>query len=490
MRSSPVPSAEGTIPPRVTTDTDPPPAPADPLPAAPPPAAAAAEPAAQAASGAARQLGAAALRGVALTVVSHGGSQVLRLASNLLLTRLLFPEAFGLMALVNGCMTALQMFSDLGLRAGIISDERGDEPGFLNTAWTLGVIRNTCIWLVSCALAWPVSRFYEQPELLWMLPVVGLQALVMGFTSTNYTTLNRKLILGRITVIELSIQVVSLLAMCACAWVYRSVWALVVGNLVSATLWMACSHLALPGTKNRFAWDAAAARRLVRFGRWIFLSTVLTYLAGHSDRMILGASMTAAALGVYNIAAFLGHAVQDGLSSISGRVLFPLYARLAELDPGSLRGRLRRARAQLLVLALPPVCVLVAFGAEVLRLLYDARYQDGAWVLQVLAAGSIAEIVNLTGSPVLLARGDSFRHMLVLVVRSTLLIASLYLGNRWWGVEGQVLAIAANPLLGYPALAWATRAHGVWLPGLDAAAFAGSALLIGLLELVRRALFV
>lgn len=438
---------------------------------------------------AARQLGAAALRGVLFTLVAHGGGQALRLASNLLLTRLLFPEAFGLMALVNGCMTALQMFSDLGLRAGIISDPQGDEPGFLNTAWTLGVLRNTCIWLVSCALAWPLSRFYDQPQLLWMLPVVGLQALIMGFSSTAFTTLNRKLLLGRITVIELGIQVVALAVMCACAWRWRSVWALVIGNLVSAALWMALSHLALPGIKNRFHWDAQVARRLARFGRWIFLSTALTYLAGHSDRMILGASMTAAALGVYNIAAFLAQAVQDGLASISQRVLFPLYARLAELDPGALRGRILRARVRLLLLALPPVCVLATFGGEVLRLLYDERYQGGAWMLQALALGSIAEVVGLTASPVLLARGDSFRHMLVLVVRSALLVTGVWLGNRHWGVDGQVVAIAGSALLGYPALAWATRAHGVWMPALDAAALAGSAALIGLLELVRRALF-
>lgn len=438
---------------------------------------------------AARQLGAAALRGVLFTLVAHGGGQALRLASNLLLTRLLFPEAFGLMALVNGCMTALQMFSDLGLRAGIISDPRGDEPEFLNTAWTLGVLRNTCIWLVSCALAWPLSRFYDQPQLLWMLPVVGLQALIMGFSSTAFTTLNRKLLLGRITLIELSIQVVSLLVMCACAWRWRSVWALVIGNLVSAALWMALSHLALPGIKNRFHWDGQVARRLARFGRWIFLSTALTYLAGHSDRMILGASMTAAALGVYNIAAFLAQAVQDGLASISQRVLFPLYARLAELDPGALRGRILRARVRLLLLALPPVCVLATFGAEILRLLYDERYQGGAWMLQVLALGSIAEVVGLTASPVLLARGDSFRHMLVLVVRSALLVTGVWLGNRQWGVDGQVVAIASSALLGYPALAWATRAHGVWMPALDAAALLGSAALIGVLELVRRALF-
>ena len=88
-----------------------------------------------------------AMRGSAMTIISFGGQNVLRLGSNLILTRLLFPEAFGLMALVQVFMGGLQMFSDLGIQASIIQNSRGDDPDFLNTAWTIQVIRGTCLWL-------------------------------------------------------------------------------------------------------------------------------------------------------------------------------------------------------------------------------------------------------------------------------------------------------------------------------------------------------
>ena len=56
-----------------------------------------------------------ALRGGALTAGSYAFTQALRLASNLILTRLLFPEAFGLMALVSVVLVGLAMFSDVGI---------------------------------------------------------------------------------------------------------------------------------------------------------------------------------------------------------------------------------------------------------------------------------------------------------------------------------------------------------------------------------------
>ena len=73
-------------------------------------------------------------RGLSWTVVGFSASQVLRFAANLALTRLLFPDAFGLMALVQVFVTGLVMFSDVGLGQSVMQNKRGDEDDFLNTA--------------------------------------------------------------------------------------------------------------------------------------------------------------------------------------------------------------------------------------------------------------------------------------------------------------------------------------------------------------------
>ena len=98
-----------------------------------------------------------ALRGTAITLGGTAGQQFMRLLSNLVLTRLLFPEAFGMMALIQTFTAGLQMFSDIGLRPSIIQNKRGEDPDFLNTAWTLQIIRGAGLWLFSCLLAWPLA---------------------------------------------------------------------------------------------------------------------------------------------------------------------------------------------------------------------------------------------------------------------------------------------------------------------------------------------
>ncbi len=143
-----------------------------------------------------------AMRSSALTVAGFGGSQVLRLVSNLVLARLLFPEAFGIMAIVSVIIQGLMQFSDVGVSPAIMQSKRGDDPDFLNTAWTIQMMRGLGLWLAACALAWPVAQIYDSPLLMQLLPVAGLSLLITGFNPTRLDSAKRHLRFGRVTVID------------------------------------------------------------------------------------------------------------------------------------------------------------------------------------------------------------------------------------------------------------------------------------------------
>ena len=114
------------------------------------------------------------------TLFGYGASQAFRLLSNLVLARLLAPEHFGLIAIVTVFMIALAMFSDVGIGPNIIQSERGEDEDFLNTAWTVQIIRGFLLWFACLVLAWPMSIFYKQPDLALLIPVSGLVAIISG----------------------------------------------------------------------------------------------------------------------------------------------------------------------------------------------------------------------------------------------------------------------------------------------------------------------
>ena len=83
----------------------------------------------------------------------HVSSQLLRLASNLIMTRLLVPEMFGIMAVANILILGLALLSDLGLKQNIIQSKRGEDPVFINTAWTVQILRGVMITVIALAVA-------------------------------------------------------------------------------------------------------------------------------------------------------------------------------------------------------------------------------------------------------------------------------------------------------------------------------------------------
>lgn len=431
------------------------------------------------------------MRGAAWSGFGFGAAYTIRLASNLALTRILFPEAFGLMALANAFVQGLAMFSDVGIGPSLVQHPRGSETAFRNTAWTIQVVRGAVLTLVCWLLAaglwsyanllhWPLSGVYASPQLPWLVAVLGLTALFSGFNSTALFVANRQLILGRLVLVDLSVQLLAITVMVVGALIFRSVWALVAGSLLAGAIKMVVSHRILPGHRDRLHWESDAARELFGFGRWIFVSTIITFLVAQGDRLILGGFMSAAELGVYSIALAFALLPVEALRQLSNSVLFPTYSLLSRRSPQELAAKMRRVRLLLMVGSVPLMAVLAVFSDDIIRILYDQRYEAGGWYLRVLSIGFVPSLIIVTLAPVLLAVGDSLRFMVVQLARAIILVVVASISGHVWGSPGLVIAVASVPLLSYPVNAWAVRKHGVLMLGLDLAAMAAGGGLIAL----------
>lgn len=417
-----------------------------------------------------------ALRSSMLTIGGYGFAQVMRLLSNLVLTRVLFPEAFGLMGLVTVFLTGLIMFSDIGIGAAIAHSRRGDDPDFLDTAWTLNLVRGGVLFILGCALAWPMAAFYDEPMLAGMLALASSQFLIAALMPTRRDTATRHLMLGRVTLLEMMAQLISLSVMVALALWLRSVWALVWGALVAALVQVALMSLFLPGHRNRIRWEGPAAHELVHFGKWIFLSTICGFLLSQGDKLILGKYLPLDAFGVFNIGFFLGSfPMLLGMVLIT-RILIPIYR---DRPPAQSRDnflKLRKMR-NLVTGGLLAMLATIAFtGVWLVDLLYDDRYRDAGAIVVLIACMQIPVVIGLTYDQAALAAGDSRRFLVVSATKATLVIAGIFLGVQAGGLPGAIIGQGLGILAAYPALVWLAARLGVWDPAHDLG-FAGLGLL-------------
>ncbi len=381
------------------------------------------------------------------TLVGYGGSQSLRLASNLILTRLLVPELFGLMSLITTFMVGLILFSDVGIGASLVQNRRGNDPKFYNTAWTLKVLRGIILWVLSIPVAYVCVQVYDDPR-LWLLIVVALGSSVFaGFESVAKHLLNRQVKQGRQQMLLFTTQISSILVTMIWAYFQKSIWALVAGNLVSTFLNMILSyHLLIPGIKHRFTWDKESVREIAQFGKWIFLSTAVTYIAMQADRIMLPKLESFEALGIYTVAYTFAYLPQQILTNISTKVLFPLFSEFSELPRQELRQKILKKRRLLLLLMALLVALLVSFGDYLIIFLYDDRYNKGAWMLPILALGIWPNVLFDSISNVLMAIGKPQYHAFSNMSKAAFVCLAYPLGFIWLGLPGFVLAVALNDL--------------------------------------------
>lgn len=401
------------------------------------------------------------------TFIGYGLTQLLRFAGNLILTRLLFPEAFGLMAIVQTVILGLTMLSDIGVVPCIVQNKRGEDPVFLNTAWTFQILRGVALLALLWIAAEPIAAIYGQPLLAELLPAAGLTALIAGFNSTRLGTADRRLEASRVTIIEVGAYATGLAVTIVWAWLEQSVWALVWGSVAGALVKMLASHLALHGQRNRFQWDGTSARSLFGFGQWVFVSSLITFMAGEGNKLLIGGMLDMRQLAFYTLASTLNLMFIQVIQQVSSRSLYPSYAEILRHRPEQFRAALEKARLTVIVPGWLVAVFFVFMGDELMGLLYDERYGESGAMLQVLAIGSLASVMSSSFAGVLMAKGMVARSAMFQAVQVAIQISSMVIGFHLSGVNGLMAGLAIANWLVYFLAAIVFYRMSLWHPRVD-----------------------
>jgi len=407
------------------------------------------------------------LRSAAFVVIGFGGQNLLRLGSNLILTRLLFPEAFGLMALVQVFLIGVQMFSDVGINTSIIRDERGEDQDFLDTAWTIQVLRGLLLWVICCLIAWPAAQIYDEPMLLQLLPASGLSALILGFNTTRVAVANRNLQIGVQTMTVLGAQAVTLVATIALTFLWPNVWALVIGNLIGAVIRVVAQQILLPGPRNRFRWDPSAVHSILHFGKYIFLSSIAGFLANQGDRAILGVYVPLADLGIYTVGFMLASMPLLLVQAAGGKIVTPLYRKYPTTADPANRRKIAKVRRLLLLSALGVTGIFALFSVPIIHLLYDDRYVLAGPVMVLVCLSSVPQISAASYNGAFLAQGDSRSHFQLITLAAIFQIGLLLYGVPHFGLAGAALASGISVLLLHPFRIRVLRRYQAWDAATD-----------------------
>lgn len=375
---------------------------------------------------------------LAMTTV---GTIVVRMASSVTLTRLLSPEAFGLVGIIGSIFFTIQMLTDLGFIAFVVRHPEGDDPRFRNVIWTIHAWRGAVLTVASIAAAPGLAWALAKPELTWPLVGASVILLLNGVASLSLITCLRSGGAKRLSLIEFYLVVVQTVICVLLALWLRNVWALILGMIAQAVFRTVLSYTHFEGSRQRFARDRDWSREFWLFSRVVLASSFLSLLIAQSDKLLLARMFTIEEFGLYAIALNLIMAPNAFVGAYVSRVLYPVFARTWHDARDQLRHVYYAKRRLTSLLYALGSGGLIGGAPLLIALLYDPRYHSVAPYLALLGISSALRMPVHCAAELMTAIGKVKATLQSNIVRLIWIAIAVPAGFLWLGTLGVIVAV-------------------------------------------------
>jgi O-antigen/teichoic acid export membrane protein len=368
--------------------------------------------------------------------VQMGGVKVIFMLRILILARLLTPDDFGLVTIATSAMGLLLGLTNLGILPALVQGQDTGEEHY-DAAWTIGLIRAVIIGIILLTAAPFIATIFAEPRAIPIIRVFAIIPIVEALTSIKVAALNRNLLfrpLAFLRIIDASIHAIISIVLAQTF----GVWALVAGMVAGSAAVLVFSYIIAP-YRPRLSLNSAAARSIIRFGRWIFVSGLIALLAGNIMRIVISRQLGTTGLGLYYLATQLAFLPAEIASETFGNVAFPLFSRLKNDIAQATRvfGALFTSMAALLY----PVCAfLIVLAPTITREVFGPSWAGTEQVIQVLALVTMVGIFGEATGPVLKGFGQPYKNSFIELIQSLLIISFVWVFTSRFGLVGAALA--------------------------------------------------
>jgi len=420
--------------------------------------------------------------------VSQIGRQLLQVVTLVVLARLLSPADFGLVSMAAVFVGFIAIFKDLGVAAAIVQRKELTQR-LLSTVFWATLALGFLSALTMVLIAPLVGDLYKQPSVALLLRVLSIAFVISGAAVLQQALLERHLRMRQLAILELiSAAAGSFLAILV-AFLGGGVWSLVTMSLTTAAVNSALLWVANSWRPSRvFSWSDF--RSVLNFSLNLTGFNIINYFVRNADNLLVGRYLGSVALGYYSMAYRILLFPLANISSVMGRVMFPVYSRISTDLERFRRGYLLTARAISLA-TFPLMCGVFALRTPFVLAVFGEKWRPLIVLVAILApVGLIQSVATTTGS-IFMARGRTRLQFMYGLVTGVLAVAAFIIGLRW-GVYGVAGAYAVFVLgATYPSFVIPFRLidlrFGTFLRALWSIVFASSVMCLALVGLERLA---
>lgn len=348
--------------------------------------------------------------------------QPLQLVYGMVLARLITPAEMGIVGLTSIFFAIATQLANAGFGTALVRKlDRSEED--CSTMFWFNVGMSFLVSLVLFLAAPWFTRFYNQPELLWLTRAAAFNMFLNSTTSVHWSLYQCRRDFKTPAIIGCVSSIAGMPVCLTLAWLGWGVWALMWQSIVTTLVSLTIVWVTSPWSP-RLLFSKSSFLDLFGFGSKMALSGILHVIYMEARTFIIGKFYKPAQLGLYNRGAAMAHLAPDTICGILGNVIFPVLAT-AQNDDARLTSAYRKYMRIVTLVVAWCTMVLIALAPPVVELMYGSTWLPCVPYLQIVALGHAANHMNVINLNLLMVKGRSDLFLRLEIIKKTVSIAML-----------------------------------------------------------------
>lgn len=351
---------------------------------------------------------------------------------------MLSPDDFGLLGIAMLYIATLESFSKTGFDTALIQ-KKEDIRSYLDTAWTISVIRGIAIFGILFLSAPAIAAFFNSTQAILVIRVVALTSLLSAIQNIGIVFFKKELEFNKQCFFELSGVIVDVTIAVMLAFVLKNVWALIWAGVAAGFVRVIVSYLIHP-FRPRFRLEKNKLYELFGFGRWVMGSGILYFLITQGDDIFVGKIIGIGALGLYQMAYLLSNLPATEIAHVISQVTLPFYSKLQNELEKLKQGYLKVLQVSTFLSF--PICGLIfALASDFTSIFLGDKWMPMVPAMKVLVLAGCVRCIATTSGLLFYAVGKPKIDTILQIVRFFVLAVLIYPFCLKWGLLGISAAV-------------------------------------------------
>lgn len=370
-----------------------------------------------------------AISGVKWTTIATITTTIVGILRISILTRVLDKSDFGIVAIISFVLGLTQMFADLGFSSAVMHVKELSKKQFCSLYWIQFFIF-LAFYALICSFSLPISRYYNEPVIVELLPIALLDLLLYGIGRLYGTLIQKEFQFKTIAIRNIISALASLIVAVVLALMGLGVYSLVLSTLSQTLINNVWNFIAGQSQlKIALLCSFSDVKSLFKIGIFQTLTSIVDYVGGRLDVLIIGKLLGTESLGIFSICKELIIKVYTLINNIANNVTLPVFAKLQD-NKENLRATYCKVIKGLTFITFPVLVTMAVFGEPFVTVMYGDKFIGMGLLFSVLVVSYLPACVVNPAWPLAIALGRTDLSLYFTIIKLVISLPLVYFSAK------------------------------------------------------------